>query len=818
MMRELSLFLLFFFVCCSCFIAAEAASDAVPTSAPPEAQSAVLPEIQSASVGVEGLYKNGLWTPVTVQWQLGIAARDDTAKDEGDNNLYMLHADTVDGDGTPIRYSTPVTWNPTEKTSKSTILVKLGRSTEELRLCIEKNGQAVGTVITKRPSGDVNANQKLPAQQRFLEPIPSERPVYLVIGKEDIGLQAAIVSRSLSESQRPVVVKVSHFADFPSDAFALETVDTIFLTTTEPEQFAGMTCDSSQIKALEKWLRMGGRLVFCAGRDSEPLLRGDHAPLRVFLPGKFQEMTELRDGTALSAFSGSQRPIVMNGTAESPYLRFPYFTEPKGIALLKDKDLPLVLRASFGFGTLIFFAGDLSDRPLSNWRDRSLLVRRIMQWESDASSAVKPLPGLQMGYSDITGQIRSALDRFDGVHILPFSVILVILALFWLFIGPLDWLLVHKVLHRPILTWVTFPLCIILFCVLAMVLAIPGRPHTVLLNEFVLVDIDAETHSIRSSIWATLYSPNDATYSVALSAPVADSTGCEEDVRFAWNGLPGSGLGGMAPRTVSPTVWRTGSQHRGDTMDDVPVAVRSTKSFFGQCVIDKFNVENLGTENPRGRAVGGKIADVDGLPVGTITLRDLPPLNNAVLVYGNWLQVLGDVKPHQKIRLDRHTPRHEFRDLLLPPQLRNEETLRSFATYNTLSGERPYIGAVLSFHQALGGVGTIGLGNTFQRNLDLSELLTTDRAVLLGTLAADAAPFGPELTLDDGEGNKIDATHDISKKRDVLCRIVLPIELSTASPRLRMERFQIKQENDVLRGSDQDDGAVERIERLSGGQ
>ncbi len=200
-------------------------------------------------------------------------------------------------------------------------------------------------------------------------------------------------------------------------------------------------------------------------------------------------------------FINSKRAIFMNGTEEAPFLRVPGFTEPRGLTCVKDGDLPLVLRCAHGLGSLIYFGGDLSEKPLRNWRDRTRLVRKVMQWDARSGQAIQRGGALiQLGYNDMSGQIRSALDKFDGVWILPFSLILIVLVVYWLVIGPLDWLIVHKVLKRPFLTWATFPLWIVLFSVLCVAwLSAPGRPNKVILNELDIVDYDTETQSVRSS-------------------------------------------------------------------------------------------------------------------------------------------------------------------------------------------------------------------------------------------------------------------------------------------------------------------------------
>jgi hypothetical protein len=274
-------------------------------------------------------------------------------------------------------------------------------------------------------------------------------------------------------------------------------------------------------------------MLLCLGRDAGQFLEPEDGFLRIFLPGEFDRMTEIRSGTQIERFINSQRQIFMNGTPEAPFMNMPLFSEPRGIVLLRDGELPLLLRSAHGLGTIIYFGGDLGGLPLSNWRDRTALVSRILQWDAGRRASVDPRAGaiMQLGYNDIAGQIRSALDQFEGVRVVPFSVILIILTGYWLVIGLFDWFFVHKVLKKPILTWITFPMWIVLFSVLMYAIATLGRPAEQVHNVLALIDVDHEAGIIRDSFWENVYSPIDERYT--RSTLYESASNC----RAAWDCL-----------------------------------------------------------------------------------------------------------------------------------------------------------------------------------------------------------------------------------------------------------------------------------------
>ena len=251
-------------------------------------------------------------------------------------------------------------------------------------------------------------------------------------------------------------------------------------------------------------------------------------------------------------------------------------------------------------------------------------------------------------------------------------------------------------------------------------------------NTLTLLDVDCETGVSRTSIWHGVYSPIDLHHNGAL---IGGTICCGRIIEpgisgghFSWYGLPGSGLGGMAPKTVSPPVWQVGSRQLSDVeIKDVPIQTRSTKSLFGQyhgCPPDKPN-----------RLVA-ELSDVEGIPIGTLEVPDdfSFHLKNSILVYGRWMLELGEIRPGQTITLSRTSPRRDMRDLLIPPKTLEDARLRGMATYNPQSTDLEYIVRVMSLHRALGGFESTGLHNAYQPSLDMSNLLTADRVLLIGVV------------------------------------------------------------------------------------
>lgn len=757
--------------------------------------------VHTIDVGIAGHYKNGCCTPVHVAFSPGKAA--------------MIRLETVDSDGVSIHEDFPVTADENSRL----LYARLGRATAPLHVSLlDGNGQTLAG-RTATPTGPYKDQAPPDAAhpERFTAPVPMTRPVYLVVGRENIGLLDALSELRLQENRRPAIVQVESLDRLPGRADGYEAVELIVLTTSQPELFDGLGPDSPQILAMEEWMRSGGHVFLVAGRDAAPLLqipsetpeqpsstssdsanleqRLDDGPLYRFLPGRFRGMTDVRQGEILQIFAGSRRPLVMTGSMETPFLRVPLFDkEPGGAVLLRDGSLPLVMRTARGFGCLTYMGGDLHADPLLSWNDRGLYVATIFGWKDDRDRAVSAAPSaslMHFGYEDVAGQLRSALDEFDGATPVRFSLILTVLALYVLAVGGLDWLLVRKILRNSQWTRLTYPLWIFLFCVVAYILGGGNHISEPTYNQVALLDYDPVDGRTRLSSWYALYSPADARFD--LEADIVDGS-------LTWNGLSGSGLGGMDPKTFTPGVWQEGYEAVAGTLREMPVAVRSTKSLFargrfpspvgvpgapGSVTLGSGNLHDSTAQD----SVKPSLQEKQGIPVGTVANPFDFVLEDVRIAFGRWVLDVGRIEAGETVDIGPLNRRFEMQTALYDRL--SEETVfrRSVASYQTQSKDVLYILRAVTLHEAAGGFDAVGLNNRYQGYLEMSNLLKTDRAVLVAK-----APEGDFAALRLTADKEIDATkplggarerNDILRagRRDTVVRMVLPVVLAEKKDR-----------------------------------
>ena len=203
-------------------------------------------------------------------------------------------------------------------------------------------------------------------------------------------------------------------------------------------------------------------------------------------------MISLHQTGALESYCGSRAGVIQAGPRKAE-MRIPRLAGVAGTVEAREAEVPLVIRTARGFGQVIFLAGDLDKPPLSGWKDRPLLVARLLDMPTAAAAeeSKENTAVMHYGYSDLSGQMRSALDRFTGVRLVPFWFVAGLIVVYILLIGPGDYFFLRKVVGRMEWTWLTFPTIVVVVSVAAYVLAYQLKGDQLRVNQVDLVDVDA---------------------------------------------------------------------------------------------------------------------------------------------------------------------------------------------------------------------------------------------------------------------------------------------------------------------------------------
>ena len=722
-----------------------------PTAA---GQQAGGPEIVGVRVGLAGRYKAGCWTPVEV-----------TLRGAGKLNQGRLILTVPDGDGIPSRVSTPLPCPAADCETDETAVVlyaRFGRIKSELAVELRTEDRLLDRKDLK--PGD---------NPRYLPAILSDQELVVTVGRASLGVEDAVILLRQNPDKRTVVVRLDDLDGLPTQWFGYEGVDTVVLSTSDPEIYADSEPVRSRIAALDEWVRLGGRLVVCAGEEAEAMFRRKpEAPLARFAPGRLEKMVSLRLTNAWELYCGSsvRVPVSRGG------IRVPYLVDVEGKIEAADGPLPLVIRAARGFGQVVVVAADLDRPPLAEWEDRQLLMGKLLGYP--ATPIDEDLEGtavMHYGFTDLAGQLRSALDHFSNVWLVPFSLVVVLVVLYILAIGPGDYFFLRKVVRRMQLTWVTFPLIVVAFSMTAYLLAHRFKGDQIRVNQVDLVDVDctaeegARSSRVRGTAWANVFSPRMGRYDLAFQPRLPEGRPVGETTALcAWLGLPGDALGGMNPTAAEPVIWKEPYDFATelDALRGVPIQVWSTKSLTARWTarIDA--------------GVEARLIEEDSLPRGTITNTLAFPLSQCLLAYGSRVYELGTIEPGRSITVAARLMKpRELKSLLTGRQIifdKEKEDYRPQATpYDRASLDAEYILRTMMFFEDAGGRRYTGLSNRYQGFVDLSHLLKTNRAVLVARaeLHASNAPHHGATLLLNGQ-----PIPQAQLRHTTIYRFVFPVE------------------------------------------
>jgi hypothetical protein len=683
------------------------------------------------AVGIAGSARTGSWTPVVVG-----------------SDAAAMHASAEDPDGQFVR--SPAAAAP----GRSRFRVRFGRP--QAPLLLESNGTNGRAVFTRLAA---------PA------PLPSSELVLLVIGDLPAAERAA---RLLAGEQGPRlrVVKAADPQSLAAGAPGMtprdfDGIDAAVVCGSAVATSLDNPLAKDVLGALDGWVRRGGRLVFIAGARSAPAA----ADMARWLPGppgmtgRVDRLVPLRRATAIETFGRADRPLEKAALAG---LEVPLLADAAKIDGVieafegaKPADLPLVVRSARGFGAVTWIGLDLDQGAFRNWQGTDRLLAELLV----GRAAGKPQAGrageTRSDTLDLAGQLRLAIDRFPGVSAIPFELIAAIGLLYVACLYPLDWWLVSRGGGRPWLAWLSLPVLVAAFSGLAWAAADRWKGDEWRSSRACVTDVDTTTGFVRGFSWAGIWSPVNATIDVSAAPGDMIAANAAHDTAVTWYGASGRALGGPDAASAHPSLAAAGYRYGAtlDALDGIPIAAASSRLFEAEWTAAPVVTSALDRE-----AQGTLRGSIEsGLPF---------VLEDCVLVHAGWLYDVGRLAPG--VAFD-------------PAAGRGPRSLAGALTRRTAVKDRDVplrwdvgghdidrILEVAGFHAAAGGASYTSLESGRLGRLDLSSLVTLDRAVLIGR-----GPAGTQWRERRADAGAADIPHlPSSVQDDGLWRIVLPIGAS----------------------------------------
>jgi hypothetical protein len=733
------------------------------------AQEARPPVIAGVKVGIGGRYKVGVWTPIEV------VIRGGSSPVTG-----RVRTTVADSDGLNCSFEAagPCTIPPGQDKSVG-LYVRFGReaSTIGLELLVDNVALAAKAIDSSRDA----------AQDQFADALRPEQRLVVAVAKDPADFEKALPG-SQGQSPQNVVAAVDSLARLPDRWEGYEGIDFVIISTSDASLFAKTSPYKAQIEALDQWVRLGGALVLCAGSNAAATLEAG-APLARFVPGRFDKTVMLGQATsAWETYARSNTRIPAPKAGGNAELAIARLTGVQGKVEAHEADLPLVIRSPRGLGQIVFVAADLDRGPLREWSDRPLLLAALLGLPVNVQANDATDTSASYGYSDLAGQLRSALDQPRGVRLVPFFVVTLLAIVYILLIGPGDYFLLRRLGRGMHWTWITFPATVVIFSVGAYAAACWFKGEQLRVNQIDLVDFDGEG-AARGASWFSIFSPRGDSFDLSMLPHLPGGQAPREaTVSLGWLGKAGGEFNGMYRRDApgASPAWNKGYSIAPslDAIQEVPIPVWGSKSFVQRWLGQAPNPGlKASLKDDQGRLSGAIVNQLGGNNANGIQL------SHCFLVYESWAYMLGTLQPGGEVEIGPGTRRISLNTFMGGESLDstpNSAEIGERTPYDRGSRDMVYVLQRMLFYDAAGGRKQTGLANGYQSFTDLSGLLKTGRAILVGMPPEDGVCRGGDLLggpvgkRDEAESRR--SFGDSLDRHATIYRFVLPVAAAQAGP------------------------------------
>jgi hypothetical protein len=118
--------------------------------------------------------------------------------------------------------------------------------------------------------------------------------------------------------------------------------------------------------------------------------------------------------------------------------------------------------------------------------------------------------------TDLGWQLQRSLEQFDSVPVIQFGWVALFILIYILIVGPLDYLFLKKVVKRLELTWVTFPIVVIVVSAAAYFTAYALKGNDQRMKKIDLIDFDLTSQTAQGQTWFSIFSPRVQNYTIGV--------------------------------------------------------------------------------------------------------------------------------------------------------------------------------------------------------------------------------------------------------------------------------------------------------------
>jgi hypothetical protein len=376
-------------------------------------------------------------------------------------------------------------------------------------------------------------------------------------------------------------------ADLPARVEGWAAIDRLVWQDVEANQLT-----PEQLSAMRGWIAAGGHLVIAAGTAGIGVLSG--------FP---DELLPYRPTATVNVAPALLRDLLGGIPADAPDTPAMGGSLRAGNALATSGDRAIAAEMTYGSGQVTLLGVDPTTPWIAESTDTSGLWRRL-------------LPARTAGGPVITGddsQMLSAVQTLPELALPPIGGLIVLLAIYIVLIGPVNYLVLRRIDRRE-LAWVTMPALIAVFAVGAYAYGALSRGSELIVNEAAIVRGAPETTEGMAQVYLGVFSPTRGIYQLEV---------------------PGGALL-AAPYAAE---FFGSSNASLDVLQGEPARVRDLS--IGYANVTAVRAE-VAASVPK---VSADVSLSDGFLQGTITNQSDRTIEQAAVVLGSTVAVIGDLAP-----------------------------------------------------------------------------------------------------------------------------------------------------------------------------
>lgn len=440
-------------------------------------------------------------------------------------------------------------------------------------------------------------------------------------------------------------------AVFPDSPVVMDGMDALYLNAER-----AVDLRPAQVEAIRRWLAAGGHLIVAVENPAD----ANAVPwLRQMLPATIEGVrtvaahTELQSWITAKVDYGARRnpiqgrrpnSIPSSRTVTRPFadladdlefeqanLNVVEVTPSRDARILVSAEgVPLVIQAGRGMGRVSLLTFSPERQPVRSWMNQPAFWARLTE-----------VPPEFFVFDNVTGGGGYGVDGLFGAMIdsrqvrkLPVGWLLLLLVGYLVVIGPLDrwWL---KKINKPMLTWVTFPIYVVLFSGLIYLIGYRLRAGDREYNELHVVDVlpGVGGSVLKGKTYGSIYSPNNQTHKLKGPEAVAAFRG---ELGSTWGGSSQSERVEVLQREESfeakafVPVW-TSQLFVNDWWEPGPGPIKVTLNRSGSLV--KVTVESRLDHDlaPANFVYRGRLYDLGAIPANGTQSMVLEPRRGRIL-------------------------------------------------------------------------------------------------------------------------------------------------------------------------------------------